>query len=166
MRSKSICSSPESLWQRPCDTPQQREGSAARKGAGFCVLRGEQGMRTARKKSHSGNAHGRPGSRALLLGGVAFALALAGIVSVTLANHATTTSDFGTSSDYTYDPNKILVEGGVAHLRKSFTVTHSTQADFNGSGGNTGTYSSTGYNTRSEERRVGKECRSRWSPYH
>ena len=24
----------------------------------------------------------------------------------------------------------------------------------------------TGYNKRSEERRVGKECRSRWSPYH
>ena len=23
-----------------------------------------------------------------------------------------------------------------------------------------------GENTRSEERRVGKECRSRWSPYH
>ena len=23
-----------------------------------------------------------------------------------------------------------------------------------------------GYNDRSEERRVGKECRSRWSPYH
>ena len=22
------------------------------------------------------------------------------------------------------------------------------------------------YNSRSEERRVGKECRSRWSPYH
>ena len=22
------------------------------------------------------------------------------------------------------------------------------------------------YHTRSEERRVGKECRSRWSPYH
>ena len=22
------------------------------------------------------------------------------------------------------------------------------------------------YQTRSEERRVGKECRSRWSPYH
>ena len=22
------------------------------------------------------------------------------------------------------------------------------------------------FNTRSEERRVGKECRSRWSPYH
>ena len=24
----------------------------------------------------------------------------------------------------------------------------------------------TGITTRSEERRVGKECRSRWSPYH
>ena len=23
-----------------------------------------------------------------------------------------------------------------------------------------------GYRARSEERRVGKECRSRWSPYH
>ena len=23
-----------------------------------------------------------------------------------------------------------------------------------------------GFHTRSEERRVGKECRSRWSPYH
>ena len=23
-----------------------------------------------------------------------------------------------------------------------------------------------GYSARSEERRVGKECRSRWSPYH
>ena len=26
--------------------------------------------------------------------------------------------------------------------------------------------SSCGANRRSEERRVGKECRSRWSPYH
>src|SRR2546427_1835130 len=147
MRSKSICSSPESLWQRPCDTPQQREGSAARKGAGFCVLRGEQGMRMARDRSHSGNVHGRPGSRALLLGGVAFALILAGIVSVTLANHSTTTWDFGSGPSYTYDQNKIEVVGGVAHLKKSFTVTHSTQADFNGSGGNTGTYTGTAYNT-------------------
>src|SRR2546427_664835 len=28
------------------------------------------------------------------------------------------------------------------------------------------TYFHTGTRTRSEERRVGKECRSRWSPYH
>ncbi len=104
-------------------------------------------MRMARERSHSGNVHGRPGSRALLLGGVAFALILAGIVSVTLANHSTTTWDFGSGPSYTYDQNKIEVVGGVAHLRKSFTVTHSTQADFNGSGGNTGTYTGTAYNT-------------------
>ena len=29
-----------------------------------------------------------------------------------------------------------------------------------------GTISATGDQIRSEERRVGKECRSRWSPYH
>ena len=30
----------------------------------------------------------------------------------------------------------------------------------------TGTGSPEWFKTRSEERRVGKECRSRWSPYH
>ena len=30
----------------------------------------------------------------------------------------------------------------------------------------TGKLASDGYAVRSEERRVGKECRSRWSPYH
>ena len=29
-----------------------------------------------------------------------------------------------------------------------------------------GIYNIDGVTTRSEERRVGKECRSRWSPYH
>ena len=28
------------------------------------------------------------------------------------------------------------------------------------------TFSNEGIRSRSEERRVGKECRSRWSPYH
>ena len=27
-------------------------------------------------------------------------------------------------------------------------------------------FGTSGWKTRSEERRVGKECRSRWSPYH
>ena len=27
-------------------------------------------------------------------------------------------------------------------------------------------FEKSGYDPRSEERRVGKECRSRWSPYH
>src|SRR2546427_10453646 len=92
-------------------------------------------MRPARARSHNSHAHGKPGTRALVLGGATLALILAGIVSVTLANHATTTWNFSITSDYTYDSTKIIVESGVAHLRKSFTVTHSTQADFN-----TGTY--------------------------
>src|SRR5256712_3434427 len=92
-------------------------------------------MRPARARSHNSHAHGKPGTRALVLGGATLALILAGIVSVTLANHATTTWTFSITSDYTYDSTKIIVESGVAHLRKSFTVTHSTQADFN-----TGTY--------------------------
>src|SRR5699024_11468583 len=35
-----------------------------------------------------------------------------------------------------------------------------------GGGGATNANVLVGDNTRSEERRVGKECRSRWSPYH
>src|SRR2546425_4576210 len=92
-------------------------------------------MRMARGRTHRSYAIGRPGRRALLLGGVTLALILAGIVSITLANHSTTTWDFGSAASYTYDANKIEVVGGVAHLRNSFTVTHSTQANFN-----TGTY--------------------------
>ena len=34
------------------------------------------------------------------------------------------------------------------------------------SGGETGSGDPVRIATRSEERRVGKECRSRWSPYH
>src|SRR5712691_3137489 len=94
-------------------------------------------MRPASARSHKSHAHGRPGRRALVLGGATLALILAGIVSVTLASHSTTTWTFSITSDYTYDSTKIIVESGVAHLRKSFTVTHSTQTDFNA-----GTYTS------------------------
>src|SRR5437879_12175420 len=98
-------------------------------------------MRPASARSHKSHAHGRPGRRALVLGSATLALILAGIVSVTLANHATTTWTFSITSDYTYDSTKIIVESGVAHLRKCCTVLHSTQPDFNA-----GTYTSnTGY---------------------
>ena len=35
-----------------------------------------------------------------------------------------------------------------------------------GSGASTATLTTSSFISRSEERRVGKECRSRWSPYH
>ena len=38
--------------------------------------------------------------------------------------------------------------------------------EFTGIMGPSGSGKSTLLNCRSEERRVGKECRSRWSPYH
>src|SRR3989449_1642907 len=106
-------------------------------------------MRPARRRSHNSHAHGRTGTRARVLGGATLALVLAGIVSVTLASHATTTWNFSIPSDYAYDQTKIIVESGVAHLRKSFTVTHSVQADFDGVAGNLGNYDSnkTVYNT-------------------
>src|SRR3989454_2586267 len=106
-------------------------------------------MRPASARSHNSHAHGRTGTRARVLGGATLALVLAGIVSVTLASHATTTWNFSIPSDYAYDQTKIIVESGVAHLRKSFTVTHSVQADFDGVAGNLGNYDSnkTVYNT-------------------
>src|SRR5712691_1227607 len=106
-------------------------------------------MRPASARSHKSHVHGRPGRRALVLGGATLALVLAGIVSVTLASHSTTTWTFSITSDYTYDSTKIIVESGVAHLRKSFTVTHSVQADFDGVAGNLGNYDTnkTVYNT-------------------
>jgi hypothetical protein len=104
-------------------------------------------MRKPPRLTRKAGPRPRSGRWPRLLGGCGVVLLVAGIVSVTLANHSTTTWDFSTPSSYTYDANKIAVENGVAHLRKSFTVTHVLQADFDGSGGNTGTYSGTVYNT-------------------
>ena len=60
-----------------------------------------------------------------------------------------------------------LFEGGTA---EAFTVTLSTATGgaVIGTGTATGTIADNDAapNFRSEERRVGKECRSRWSPYH
>ncbi|MBI2998836.1 MAG: VCBS repeat-containing protein, partial [Deltaproteobacteria bacterium] len=72
--------------------------------------------------------------------GVALFLTLAGLFSISLASHVTTIWDFTTPADYTFDSNKILVESGVAKLKKAFTVTHDTQAAFDA-----GTYSGTAF---------------------
>ena len=77
------------------------------------------------------------------------------------------------------------VEHGQAHIQSSFNNTIVTLTDNEGNAlswasagglGFKGSRKSTPYaaqmaaetatKARSEERRVGKECRSRWSPYH
>src|SRR2546426_1700902 len=73
---------------------------------------------------------------------------------------------------------KITTSGGLASLSPAvFSAVPSgawntNKAQFVGTGGTTIVVgdrvliSTTTYPSRSEERRVGKECRSRWSPYH
>ena len=46
------------------------------------------------------------------------------------------------------------IAAGQAHIQSTFNNTVVTITDLQGNA------------VRSEERRVGKECRSRWSPYH
>ena len=55
--------------------------------------------------------------------------------------------------------------GNVLTYKKRYASTTPTGLTFIGSGGNSTQPPMTGLK-RSEERRVGKECRSRWSPYH
>ena len=55
------------------------------------------------------------------------------------------------SSTYSYEAHGLLSSFGVSIFVISLFLMF---------------LSSTIYTTRSEERRVGKECRSRWSPYH
>ena len=74
-------------------------------------------------------------------------------VAFTIASYA----QVNTSSTYVngyYKSNGTYVEG---HYR---TKPNNTNRD------NYSTYPNINPWTRSEERRVGKECRSRWSPYH
>ena len=52
---------------------------------------------------------------------------------------------------------------------RSYSLSDDTWYDLSGNSSNATLGFSTQtpiFNSRSEERRVGKECRSRWSPYH
>ena len=50
------------------------------------------------------------------------------------------------------DPSLLLINSGMAPMKKWFLAQEEPPRHR--------------VTTRSEERRVGKECRSRWSPYH
>ena len=58
------------------------------------------------------------------------------------------------------------VDKGQVHIQSSFNNTLVTITDMSGNAVSWSSAGSLGYKGRSEERRVGKECRSRWSPYH
>ena len=65
-------------------------------------------------------------------------------------------------------PNASVVKFGTTNAT-SFTVNSATSITATAPAGSAGTVDitvTTPGGTRSEERRVGKECRSRWSPYH
>ena len=79
----------------------------------------------------------RPHTWARLLGGFAFSIVLATILSITWASHSTTTWPFATAANYTFDSDKIEVTGGVAKLTSAIQKTWSTQAEFDA-----GTYTS------------------------
>src|SRR5712664_176166 len=84
-----------------------------------------------------------------------------------MSGNGTVSSVFGAVGRFTADgagnvTNGELVNNGVgagAASAQSFTGTYSISADHRG-------VMTLNFSGRSEERRVGKECRSRWSPYH
>ncbi len=56
--------------------------------------------------------------------------------------------------------------GRLSQIQKAFLAKGGTQCGFCAPGMIMTTAALLAENPRSEERRVGKECRSRWSPYH
>ena len=67
-------------------------------------------------------------------------------------------------SSYTAAGAALLSEslsGGALVITRAVSGTGTADADLSGETGVSGET-----HDRSEERRVGKECRSRWSPYH
>ena len=61
-----------------------------------------------------------------------------------------------------------MIKEGIQRLvdRKNLTSEETTQIMKEIMSGETTPAQISAFLTRSEERRVGKECRSRWSPYH
>ena len=69
-----------------------------------------------------------------------------------------------TSASHLADLAQEVIAGNEAKLKNMTFLT--TKVDIVGSASESGKTICVGYDERSEERRVGKECRSRWSPYH
>src|SRR5688572_22944097 len=59
------------------------------------------------------------------------------------------------ANDVTSKPSKVGRTGSITLVPNDASGSYCSQ-----------TFFSSSYSNRSEERRVGKECRSRWSPYH
>ena len=64
------------------------------------------------------------------------------------------------ASDLPYKPGELIVRFAPKPDGKQRTLTERNELLASIDGGNVK------HSYRSEERRVGKECRSRWSPYH
>ena len=68
------------------------------------------------------------------------------------------------------DANKTMIKDAVEKMFEGTKVASVNTMNLDGKkkrrGRTAGTTSKTKKAIRSEERRVGKECRSRWSPYH
>ena len=70
----------------------------------------------------------------------------------------------------TVHPDTVVIGGGIAGIQASLEIANAGKKVYlverTGTiGGHMAMFDKT-FPTRSEERRVGKECRSRWSPYH
>ena len=74
----------------------------------------------------------------------------------------------GTIGPEVLDVSKLYNQTGIFTYDPGFTSTGSCQSKITYIDGDAGVLEYRGYpiEVRSEERRVGKECRSRWSPYH
>ena len=78
-------------------------------------------------------------------------------------------SQFSQSAQTDWNQITLDVGYGVSYLRSLPGVQHVVLVGWSGGGAIMAYYQNVAENgiaARSEERRVGKECRSRWSPYH
>src|SRR2546428_238063 len=80
---------------------------------------------------------------------------------------AVSPSGGGFTCGFNTTTNTATCTGGTLSKAAVATITLTVTApNEGGSVTNAATVSAKEFDSRSEERRVGKECRSRWSPYH
>ena len=73
------------------------------------------------------------------------------------------TSSGGVMSEYDYTYDAMNRQSNITTPSGPWAIGYDADGEITSAGTATTPYS---YAYRSEERRVGKECRSRWSPYH
>ena len=157
-------SNPYSRWQQKQAIQREYAAAKAGKSAGHTVKAAEATAKAARKAAENTKKAGefiaRHKKGFLIVGGIAAIIVL---ILCTVSSCSLLIQGGATGINVSTYPSE---DADMLAAEAAYRAMEDELRDYLDNYESTHDYDEYRYELRSEERRVGKECRSRWSPYH